>query len=205
MLLFIQDHCSLSDTVRIALRLKEIDHEVLPIQQLTERLPKVLAEHEIVVAQGITPILHDENRTYIQSHAILEYLDEAYPEIPLLMGMARDRIQTRSLMEIISSDIEPLINKRTMGHLTDVGLDSRIWQHYWIKKGFELLEAMLKENPARGRYCHGDTVTLADCYLVPQMWAAEDASFDISQYETLSSIYNNCMLLDEFKEIRENS
>ena len=205
MLLFIQDHCTLSDTVRIALRLKDIDHEVLPIQQLTERLPKVLPEHELVVAQGITPILHDENRTYIQSHAILEYLDEAYPEIQLLMGMARDRIQTRSLMEIISSDIEPLINKRTMSHLADVGLDSRIWQHYWLKKGFELLEAMLRENPARGRYCHGDTVSLADCYLVPQMWAATDAGFDIGQYPTLSGIHDHCMMLEEFSETRNQS
>lgn len=204
MLLFIQDHCTLSDTVRIALRLKEIDHEVLPIEKLPESLPKVLPEHKIAAAQGITPILHDENRTYIQSHAILEYLDEAYPDIQLLMGMARDRIQTRSLMEIISSDIEPLINKRTMSHLSDVGLDSKIWQHYWLKKGFELLEAMLRENPARGRYCHGDTVSLADCYLVPQMWAAQDAGFNTSQYETLSSIHDHCMMLDEFSAIRNS-
>jgi maleylpyruvate isomerase len=202
MLLFIQDHCTLSDTVRIALRLKEIEHETLPLQQLTKRLPKVLPEHQLVVAQGITPILHDENRTYIQSHAILEYLDEAYSDTPLLVGMARDRIQTRSLMEIISSDIEPLINKRTMSHLADVGLDSNIWQHFWLKKGFALLEALLRDNPARGRYCHGDSVTLADCYLIPQMWAAEDAGFDINQYETLTSIYNHCMLMDEFAEIR---
>ena len=202
MLLFIQDHCTLSDTVRIALRLKEIDHEVLPIKQLPESLPKVLHEHELVVSQGITPILHDQNRTYIQSHAILEYLDEAYPEVPLLMGLARDRIQTRSLMEIVSSDIEPLINKRTMSHLGDVGLDSKIWQHYWFKKGFELLEALLKDNPARGRFCHGDSVSLADCYLVPQMWAAQDAGFNTGQYETLSSIHDHCMMLDEFSKIR---
>ncbi|MDX1335934.1 MAG: glutathione S-transferase N-terminal domain-containing protein [Gammaproteobacteria bacterium] len=202
MLLFIQDHCTLSDTVRIALRLKEIEHETLPLTQLTERLPKVLPEHELVVTQGITPILHDQNRTYIQSHAILEYLDESYPEVPLLMGMARDRIQTRSLMEIISSDIEPLINKRTMSHLNDVGLDTRVWQHYWLKMGFDLLETLLKENPARGRYCHGDTVTLADCYLVPQMWAAQDIGFDSTQYETLTSIHDHCMMLDEFSQIR---
>ena len=205
MLLFIQDHCTLSDTVRIALQLKEIEHETLPLEQLTKRVPKVLPEHQLVVSQGITPILHDENRTYIQSHAILEYLDEAYPEVPLLMGMARDRIQTRSLMEIISSDIEPLINKRTMGHLGDVGLDSKIWQHYWFKKGFELLEALLRDNPARGRYCHGDTITLADCYLVPQIWTATDTGFDINQYETLSNILEHCMMLEEFSDIRNKS
>jgi len=204
MLLFTQDRCTLSETVRIALNHKAISYEALPLNELATRVDRPLPEHQEFIRQGISPILHDQNRSYVQSHAILEYLDEAYPETPLLVGLSRDRIQTRSLMEIITSDIEPLINRRTEHHLIEQGIDFSAWKSFWLKQGFDLVETVLRDNPVSGRFCHGDTITLADLYLAPQVHEAVKSGFDIHQYPTVKSIYGHCMMLSQFATVLED-
>lgn len=202
MQLFAQEHCTLSNTVRIALHLKEIDYQILPISRLEEELSNPLPLHAVIAEQHITPIIHDKNRIYIQSHAILEYLDEAYPDPPLLVGMARDRIQTRALMEVITSDVQPLSGMRAERYLSGIeGFDTTAWKAHWLKEGFTLLESLLCDNPATGKYCHGDTVTLADLYLVPQIWAAQEEDIDLDVYPTVMAIYERCMCLDAFANV----
>jgi len=202
MQLFAQKNCAISDTVRIALHLKEIDYEVIPIEQLHHKLSNPLPSHRVIAAQHITPVIHDNNRIYIQSHAILEYLDEAYPEPPLLAGMARDRIQTRALMEVITTDMQPLVGMRATQYLTGIdGFDTATWKAHWLKQGFELLEALLYNNPATGKFCHGDTVTMADIYLAPQIWSAQSEDIDLDEYPTVMEVYQHCMNLNAFADV----
>lgn len=202
MQLFAQPQCALSDTVRIALHLKGIDYDVLPIEHLYKHFSQPLPVHQVIATQHITPVIHDHSRIYIQSHAILEYLDEAYPEPPLLIGMARDRIQTRALMEVITTDIQPLTGIRTAEYFSQIdGFDVNDWKVHWLKKGFEFLEALLCDNPATGKFCHGDTITLADLYLAPQIWIAQTEDIDLDEYPTVMKIYEQCMQLNAFANV----
>jgi maleylacetoacetate isomerase len=203
MQLFAQSQCALSDTIRIALHLKGIDYDVLPIEQINQHLSKPLPVHQVIASQHITPVMYDHNRIYIQSHAILEYLDEAYPEPPLLIGMARDRIQTRALMEVITTDMQPLTSIRAEQYFMNRhnGFDISGWKAHWLKQGFDLLEALLCDNPATGKFCHGDTITLADLYLAPQIWIAQSEDIDLDEYPTVMRIYEECMQLTAFANV----
>jgi maleylacetoacetate isomerase len=203
MQLFAQSQCALSDTVRIALHLKGIDYDVLPIEHINQHFSKPLQVHQVIASQHITPVIHDHNRIYIQSHAILEYLDEAYPDPPLLIGMARDRIQTRALMEVITTDMQPLTSIRAEQYFMNRHNDFDVsgWKAHWLKQGFDLLEVLLCDNPATGKFCHGDTVTLADIYLAPQIWIAQSEDIDLDEYPTVMRIYEECMQLNAFANV----
>jgi maleylpyruvate isomerase len=81
------------------------------------------------------------------------------------------------------------------------GFDTSAWKAYWLKKGFELLESLLYNNPASGKFCHGDTVTLADIYLAPQIWSAQGEDIDLDEYPKVMEIYQNCMNLTPFADV----
>ncbi|RMG59775.1 MAG: maleylacetoacetate isomerase [Gammaproteobacteria bacterium] len=200
--LFVRPGCALSHTVRIALRLKGLEYHVYPIDSLPERVRPVLPFHRVLAQTRTTPVLHDLHRTYIQSHAINEYLDEEYPEPVLLVGTARDRVQARSLIEIITTEILPLIDDRIESVPATWPADRAAgWRQHWLSRGCTVLEAMLADNPARGHFCHGDTPTLADCYLAPMVWAAEKYMLDLEPFPTIRAIQRACMALPEFAEV----
>ena len=191
---------SASYRVRIALALKGLAHEARYVS-----LPK--AEHQAegfraVNAQGLVPALEDAGRVLIQSLAIMEYLDERYPEPPLLPADPLDRAYVRAVSQIIACEMHPLNNLRTLRHvkhsykLDDGGVNA--WYRHWIAEGFAMLEAYLVRERRAGRYCYGSMVTIADCCLVPQVFNAQRYECDLGPYPTIVRIFGECMQLDAF-------
>ena len=188
--------------VRIALNLKSLAYEpefiYLEDDTGADRRPEYLSLNP----QGMVPTLIDGYRVYRQSLAILEYLEEGYPEPRILPGSNRDRERIRSLSQVIVTDTDPLTSPRVLAHLREkLGLDEGAcddWVRHWVHESLTALEAFMVDNPATSRYCHGDVVTMADICLVSQVYDIEHQGWDLSPYPTIERIYRNCMAIDAF-------
>ena len=141
-----------------------------------------------------------------QSLAILEYLDETWPQPPLLPSAARDRQRVRALAQTVACDIHPLNNLRVLHyfdrnwHVPQPERDG--WVQHWIEEGFSAIETMLADHPSTGRYCEGDLPTLADCCLVPQVYNARRFGVDMTPYPTIARIEQACLELPAFDAAR---
>ncbi len=189
-----------ADSVRITLNFKGLDYENVLIESSNahnNKLPERLSDFK----PPLSPVLMDEQRMFVETLSIIEYLDETYPDPPLLPGNARDRAQIRTLAEVIAANLHPMINLRMQLYLEDVEIDQKEWHQKWIDDGFNLLENLLEANTARGLYSHGDDPTLADVCLVPEVWAAQRLGLELQRYPVTESIYNACMELEEFKNV----
>lgn len=189
--------------VRIALNLKGIDAERVPVnlRQGGQRTLDYLAKNP----QGLVPTLElDDGRRLTQSLAIVEYLDETRPEPPLLPKEPFARAEVRSLALLVACDIHPLNNTRVLQHLEHrLGHGERdvvAWYRHWIAEGLGALEKRLAG--AAGRFCHGDSVTLADICLVPQLYNARRYQCDLSPYPTLRRVEAACLALPAFEDAR---
>ena len=186
--------------VRIALNLKDIAYEpaFVHLAKGEHRKP----EYAALNPQGLVPALEDAGRLLNQSLAIIEYLDESRPFPPLMPKEAFARARVRSLALLVACEIHPLNNLRALQHLkrslgqTDEQANG--WYRHWIADGLSRLEAELA-NPATGRFSHGDTPTLADCCLVPQVFNAQRYQCDTTAYPTVMRINDECMKLDAFQ------
>jgi maleylpyruvate isomerase len=194
---------SSSYRVRIALNLKGLAYEYLPVHLSRGGGEQFTAEYRALNPQALVPVLQDGAATLTQSLAIIEYLDETHPKPPLLPSLAAERARVRALAQIIACEIHPLNNLRVLGYLTKkLGVSEEAknaWYQHWVNLGLNALEAQLAADPATGRFCHGDTPGLADCCLVPQVFNAERFQCDLSQFPTLMRVYANCIALDAFK------
>lgn len=176
--------------VRIALHLKGLAYEpaFIHLRRQEQREPAYTA----VNPQGYVPALLDDGLVLTQSLAIIEYLDETHPEPPLLPADAAGRARVRALAQAIACDIHPLNNLRVLLHLRDgLKLDQTArddWYRHWIAEGFRALEVLLAASPATGRWCHGDTPTLADVCLVPQVANALRMDCDMAPFPTISRL-----------------
>ena len=164
---------SASFRVRIALALKGLDYDYLPVH-LVKR--EHLDDAYIAVsASRLVPTLQDGDALLSQSLAIIEYLDETHPQPPLLPADALGRARVRAIAQDIACEIHPLNNLRVLRYLThDLKLsedDKNRWYRHWVETGLEAVERQLVAHPAR--FCHGDTPTLADLTLVPQIFNAQ--------------------------------
>lgn len=155
--------------------------------------------------QGLVPALAlDDGRLLTQSLAIVEYLEEAYPEPPLLPRDVAGRARVRAIALAIACDIHPLNNLRVLHYLTgtlgasDAQRDG--WYRYWIDVGLEALEVQLSREPATGRFSHGDSPSIADLCLVPQLANARRFHVDVSSYPTLTRIEAACIALPAFAD-----
>ncbi|WP_447554410.1 maleylacetoacetate isomerase [Vreelandella sp. EE22] len=189
--------------VRIALNLKGLAYSQAPVNLVKgeQRSIANLARHP----QGLVPVLEtDEGAQLTQSLAICEYLEERHPNPALLPANATERARVRALAQVVTCEIHPLNNLKVLKHLVgELGVDDGAklaWYRHWISEGFDALEAMLKAEAGTGKFCHGDTPTLADICLVPQVYNAERFECDLSAYPTIRSIVERCNALEAFQK-----
>jgi len=188
--------------VRIALKLKQIDHDLIPINLLAkEHLNDDFFAHN---PDGLIPTLESGEQVLNQSMAILEYLEEIYPTPAILPDKPIDRAYVRGLAQTVVSDMHPLNNLRVYTFLmSDMGFDENdkmIWYFHWLEQGFKSLEARLANDSRTGLCCFGDTPSLADICLVPQVFNANRFEFDLSNYPNVQRINQHCLSLASFAE-----
>jgi maleylacetoacetate isomerase len=189
---------------RIALNLKGIAYEPASIEMRAptsaHRTPEFLA----VNPQGLVPALEHDGATIAQSLAIIEYLDETHPEPPLLPASPLDRARVRALALAVACDMHPLNNLRVLNYLrSPLTLDEdtvNAWYHHWIAAGFSGLEEDAKRATGDGRHMFGATVTLADIFIVPQMYNARRFKCDLAPYPTLRGICAHLESLPAFAQ-----
>jgi maleylacetoacetate isomerase len=189
--------------VRIALNLKSLPYEARPVHLVNEGGEHLKPAYREISPQAQLPTLLDGDRTIRQSMAILEYLDETRPEIPLMPTDALGRARVRELMQAVGTDIHPLGNLRVLRAIeAEFGADQAVkeaWSRRWITQGFDGIEALLAQGPA-GRFSYGDTPTLADCCLVPQFYNAVRWGVDLVPYPTIRRVVEACQALEAFQK-----
>lgn len=187
--------------VRIALNLKGLHYDPVSIALLGggQFEPQFAA----INPQNLVPVLEHEGRLLHQSLAIVEFLEERYPDPPLLPKDAWERSRVRSLALLIACEIHPLNNVRVLNYLADTLQASQerklAWYAHWIGTGFEALEKRLAGEKETGRFCHGDRPGLADIALVPQVANANRYQVDLARFPVIRRINQACLELDAFR------
>lgn len=191
--------------VRIALNFKGLTYETVPVHLLKQGGEQLLPGYRKLNPLGLVPALAvGENDAAIltQSLAIIEYLDEAYPQAPLLPKAALDRAYVRSIALTIACDIHPLNNLRVLRYLKHklgIGDDNKDdWYRHWCMEGLSSIEATLASDPRTGKFCFGDSPSLADCCLIPQVYNAQRLKCNLSVMPTILRIRDACLALDAF-------
>lgn len=195
---------SASFRVRIALNLKGLEYEKIPIHLVNNGGEQFSASYQAINPQNLVPVLQDGNKTVTQSLAIIEYLDETHPTPPLLPNDSYLKAIARSIALSISADIHPLNNLRVLKYLSNelhiTEEQKNQWYQHWVDKGLSALEKQLTQLNISGDFCIGNSVTLADICLVPQLFNARRFHCDISAYPTLTRIDANCQKLAAFTQ-----
>ncbi|PCI47489.1 MAG: maleylacetoacetate isomerase [Alphaproteobacteria bacterium] len=187
--------------VRIALNMKGLDCTHIPLSILAgeHKAQEYLRKNP----QGFVPYMTDGDVAMGQSMAMLEYLEESYPEPALLPKDAAGRARVRQLSGIIACDIHPLDNLRVLKYITGVlgasDAQKTEWYHHWIREGFKAFETLLKDGKS-GDFCHGNEVTFADLCLVPQVYNAARFNCPLDDFPTILRIADNCNRLEAFIE-----
>lgn len=194
---------SASYRVRIALNLKGLDYQAVPVHLLRGGGEQHRPEFTGINPAELVPVLEDGPIVLTQSLAILEYLEEQHPAPPLLPAGAVARAQVRALALAVACDIHPLQNLRVMQYLEKtggVGEDARrAWARHWIELGFAALERQLLQRATAGGFCHGAAPTIADCCLIPQVFNALRLDCSLEPYPSIRHIYEHCAQLPAFE------
>ena len=193
---------SASYRVRIALNLKGVDYEQLPIHLRRGGGEQFGAAYQAINPQALVPALEDGGRVLIQSLAIMEYLDERFPKPPLLPEAPADRAFVRSMALVVACEIHPIQNLRVLVYLKNSlkhsDEDVNRWAQHWISLGLSALEQMVAAQSQRGKFCFGDAPTMADICLIPQLANARRFNCDLADFPSLMKIDENCMILPAF-------
>jgi len=190
--------------VRIALHLKQLPYEIIPVNLIYLGGEQHTPAYKKINPQGLVPALDLDTNTQpiTQSLAILEYLEETYPTPPLLPKHARARAEIRSLALLIASDMHPLNNLRVLKQLrTQFNAsddDVKIWYHHWLELGFDAFEDKLKYRPQDGDFCYGQHISFADICLIPQVYNAHRFDFSLTKYPLIRNIADACLKLEAF-------
>ena len=188
--------------VRIALNLKGLDYDVIPVHLNKNGGDQLSEAYTSQNPNQLVPLFDDGNNTFHQSLAIIEYLDEVKAEPALLPQSPIDRAWVRALALDIASDIHPINNLRVLRYLVrQLGISAEAkdgWYQHWVAVGLSSLEKRLSSDNRVGRFVFGDQPGLVDVFLVPQLFNALSAKMDMSPYPTLMKIFNECMKLPAF-------
>ncbi|MES3025580.1 MAG: maleylacetoacetate isomerase [Pseudomonadota bacterium] len=188
--------------VRIALNLKGLEYEAVPVHLLKDGGQHLQSAYRAINPGALIPSLQDDGATVTQSLAIIEYLEETHPFMPLLPQGALDRARVRALAQMVACDIHPITNLRVLKYLTGtlgVSEDAKTaWYKHWVQEGLAVIEAHLAHAPETGRFCHGDSPSMADCCLVPQVFNALRFKVDMAAYPTVARIDAACAELPAF-------
>ncbi|MDE2149053.1 MAG: maleylacetoacetate isomerase [Gammaproteobacteria bacterium] len=191
---------SAAHRVRIALNLKGLDYEIVPVHLLEQGGRQHLPDYVRLNPQHLVPTLVHDDFTLGQSLAILQYLEAIAPEPPLVPREPRAAARMWQICHLIACDIHPLNNLRVLQYLErEFAVDPRArWYAHWIALGFEALEALLAQE-AQGEFCCGDAPTLADVCLVPQVASAQRVALDLTPYPRIAAVDARCGRLETFR------
>jgi maleylacetoacetate isomerase len=189
--------------VRIALNLKGLTYQ--PVIVSLPKGEQMGGDYLAVNPQGLVPTLLDNSVRLSQSLAIIDYLDEVYPAVPLLPVAPAERARVRSLAQVVACDIHPINNLRILKFIKSMGHEEdevNAWYRHWCHEGLASLERELNTDGGvagkTGRFCHGDTVSLADVCLVPQVFNAKRYEVNLSGYPKVMAVFDACMALPAF-------
>lgn len=192
--------------VRIGLNLKALPWQARPVHLVRDGGEQHSPAYRQLNPQQLVPTLEHRGLVLTQSMAILEYLDEAFPDTPLLPEDPAGRARVRGLAQLLACDIHPINNLRVMQYLErtlHVPADDRTaWTLHWMAEGFAAMEAVLGGSTATGTYCHGEQPGLADACLVPQLYNARRFGLDLAPYPILQRIEAACLALPAFDAAR---
>ena len=183
--------------LRIALNLKELEHEIVPISLAPGEAENRQKAYRQKNPQMLVPFLEDGDVAIGQSMAMLEYLEETYPDVRLLPSEQPLRSQVRAFCNMIACDIHPILNLRVMNYIkTEFDADPTAdWYSHWIHEGFKALEQFASDGP----FVFGDKVSLADALLVPQMYNARRFKVALDDYPKLVAAVDHCNELEAFR------
>ena len=194
---------SASYRVRIALNLKSLPYTTHGVNLTKDGGEQWMAPYRDVNPQSRVPTLVHDGQRFSQSLAIIEYLDETFPGARLIPKDPVDRARVRMLSHLIACDIQPLQNTSTTKYLKEkLRLDDAAiaqWLREWITRGLDAFAAHLERDHLSGKFCHGDSPSMADCCLIPQLYAAQRFGVDSSKYPRLALIAENCDHLAAFQ------
>lgn len=190
--------------VRIALRLKGIHYDAIEVHLLNNGGEHHHATYQQINPQELLPSLEVNDQVLTQSLAIIDYLDETYPEPPLLPKAPLLKAKIRSLALIIACDIHPLNNLRTLNRLKEQfnANETQVleWYHHWLKSGFDAIETQLQQLKRSKAFCSGTSVSLADICLIPQVFNAKRVHFPMDAYPIITDINAHCLSIPAFAE-----
>lgn len=200
LLLYTYFRSSSAYRVRIALNLKGVPYSLVPVHLLKDGGQQNSERYKLLNPSQQVPTLADGDFLIGQSMAILEYLEERHPNPPLLPKNQQQRAIVRQLCEIINSGVQPLQNLSLTqyldGTLQLTSEQKTQWLHHWMHKGLQSFESLLRLYS--GKYCVGDQITLADCFLIPQIFSSQRFKLDLSNYPLCREINDRCLKLTDF-------
>lgn len=187
---------------RIAMNLKGLDYDNITVNLAQDE--QLEAEFKALNPQGLVPVLQADDLLLYQSPAILEWLEEVYPEPALLPKDAAGRMHVRAISAMIGCDMHPINNRRILQYLrNELSVEEdkvMAWCQRWMSDGFSALEKRLAANKTRGDFCYGNSPSLADCYLIPQVSSARRFKVDLSPYPNIVAVDTNCRTLKAFAD-----